>query len=111
MGMSTLAKRTLIVSSFAATVALAPAVPAAAAAAIPCTDGYVCVALLKGTIISVPEGQSQAFPGGVTMAGIANQTKTPYCVGGVPNFALAPAAEIIRSQTISQIVPGQVCLT
>jgi len=111
MGMSTLAKHALIVSAVAATVALVPAVPAAAAPTTPCAFGYVCVGLLQGTTILVPEGNSQTFPGGVTMAGIANQTKTPYCVGGNPNFGIGPFRGIIRTQTINRLAPGRICLT
>jgi len=111
MGMSIRTKRALIVSAFAATAAITPAVPAAAAATIPCPSGYVCVELIKGTIIAVPEGQSYTFPGGDTMTGITNQTKTPYCVGGSPNFNLGPGVEIIRTQPITRFGPGTICLT
>ena len=110
MGMSIRTKRALIVSAFAATAAIAPAVPAAAAAAIPCPFGYVCMALPQGTIIAVPEGQSKTFPGGVTMAGITNQTKISYCVNGSLNFALGAGAEVIRTQTVTSFGPGTICL-
>lgn len=103
--------RAALGSAFAAAVALGPAVPAAAAPTIPCIDGYVCVALPNGTIIAVPEGQSETFPGGITMAGIHNQTKTPYCVGGSPNFRIDAGAEIVRTQTVTALAPGNICLT
>lgn len=103
----------IVASAFAAAAAIVPAVPAAAAAApvVPCADGYVCVALIKGTIIWVPEGQSHTFPGGDTMTGIANQTKTQYCVGGSPNFGLAAGVEIVRTQPVTGFGPGRICLT
>lgn len=109
--MFTTLKRAGIAATFAAAVAIAPAVPAAAAPSVPCFDGYVCVALEKGTIIAVPEGQSQAFPGGVTMEGIVNRTKTSYCVGGSPNFGLGPGVEVIRTQTVTGFGPGRICLS
>jgi hypothetical protein len=111
MVMSTFVKRALIASTAAAAAALVPAVPAAAAPSIPCADGYVCVAFPKGAFLSVPEGQSQQFPGGVTMTEIVNRTKTSYCVGGSPNFGLAPGDDIFRDQTIFGFGPGRVCLS
>jgi len=111
MGMSIRTKRALVVSAFAATAAIAPAVPAAAAPTVPCFTGYVCVELIKGTIIAVPEGQTHTFPGGETMTGITNQTKTPYCVGGSPNFNLGPGVEVVRTQPITRFEPGEICLT
>jgi hypothetical protein len=111
--MFTTVKRAVVASAFAAAAAIAPAVPAAAAAApvVPCASGYVCIALIKGTIIWVPEGQSQTFPGGDTMTGIANQTKTSYCVGGSPNFGLGAGVEIVRTQPVTGFAPGKICLT
>jgi len=110
--MFTAVKRAVVASAFAAVAAITPAVPAAAVApVVPCADGYVCIALIKGTIIWVPEGQSHAFPGGDSMTGIANQTKTQYCVGGSPNFGLAAGVEIVRTQPVTGFGPGKVCLT
>jgi hypothetical protein len=110
MVMSTLVTRTLVVTALAATAALAPAAAASAASTIPCASGYVCVGFLKGTIVSVPEGQSASFPTGPTMAGIVNQTKTSYCVAGNPNFALGAGSEILRTQTITGFGPGRFCI-
>ena len=109
--MSTIVKRALVGAVFAATAAIAPAVPAAAAPVVPCHDGYVCIALVTGTIIAVPEGNSHTFPGGEKMTGIANQTKTPYCVGGSPNFGLDAGVEVIRTQSVTGFAPGRVCLS
>ncbi|GIF01906.1 hypothetical protein [Paractinoplanes rishiriensis] len=109
--MSTLFKRIAVGTVLAAAAALLPAASAAAAATVPCDKGYVCIALAKGTIIWVPEGQSHDFPGGADMAAITNQTETPYCVGGSPNFGLAPGVEIVRDQPVFGFNPGRVCLT
>ena len=103
-------KRAGIAAAFAAA-AIVPAAPAAAAPGVPCFEGYVCVALEKGTIIAVPEGQSQTFPSGTVMTGIVNRTRISYCVGGSMSFGLDPGREVINTQTISGFAPGRICLS
>jgi hypothetical protein len=97
--------------TLATALAVVPAVPAAAAAAVPCFEGYVCVVLGTGTIVAVPEGRAETFPADTTMTAITNWTKTSYCVRGTPNFGLAAGAEIVRKQTIVRFAPGSICLS
>ncbi|HEX5203589.1 hypothetical protein ACFQS1_34695 [Paractinoplanes rhizophilus] len=109
--MSRWVKSALAGSVLAATAALVPALPAAAAPTVPCFKGYICVQEAKGVITAVPEGQSYAFPAGTEMAGISNQTAISYCVGGNPNFQVTAGQEVVRSQPITGFQPGRFCLT
>src|SRR4051812_16068176 len=109
--MSTFVKTALAGSVLAAAAAvLVPAMPASAAPIVPCFTGYVCVQESNGLITAVPQGQSHVFPSGTEMIGIANQTAVSYCVGGNPNFQLSAGKVVIRSQPITRLAPGQICL-
>jgi hypothetical protein len=59
---------------------LLPAATAQAQAAAPCPSGYLCIYEPDGTIVLVPQGNSQAFPSGVPYIELFNNTNTTDCL-------------------------------
>ncbi|MFP3964302.1 hypothetical protein SMC26_18425 [Actinomadura fulvescens] len=110
------AKARLIGALALATAGVAVQVPAGPAqATIVCPIGYVCLQpehSPSNQLILIKEGDRQAFPGGVEVAAVSNQTKLNYCVSSHPyNYGLAPRQQVVRSHTVLAVGPSNYCLT
>lgn len=105
-------RRTLAVMMAATAAAVPVGSPASATTGPECAKGHVCVYPAEGTPVLVPEGERHLFPEPVK-ATIANSTALAYCVGGDPNFVLAPGRVVDDHRDILAVVPmppGGACL-
>jgi hypothetical protein len=101
----------LATSALTAATAQAQAVP-------PCLGGYLCIYEPGGTIVLVPQGQTQAFPSGVPYIELFNNTSIIDCLTlGTVNTsyfsAIGPHAIQFPPSPVPQYVfdvsPGPAC--
>jgi hypothetical protein len=64
-----------------------------------------------GQTIQIPAGQSRTFTGGLKVSSFANLTELDYCVLGNPSFGLPAFTAVDRTQPVTAVGPGSICLS